>query len=131
MSYKPFKFTDNSVDSCQRFEQNVAAAFREQVTPSLPVQVVQFTASINSYSVKPSDVYLVVDSRGGPGKIVLPAPDRQTQAVAIKNAHPGGAVTIVQSDGKPMSGGASSFRLVASQSVRMVNTGKEWVSFGA
>jgi hypothetical protein len=123
------KATDENV---ARFQANVKAAFAEFTgAPSLPVQVVQSSASVTTYVVKPSDVYLVVNARGGPMKIVLPAPGGATQSVAIKNAYTGGAVSIVQSDGKPMGDGAASIGLPATESVRMVNDGKAWFSFGA
>lgn len=119
-------------ENVARFQANVKAAFAEFTgAPSLPVQVVQFGPSVTSYAVKPSDVYLIVNARLGPGKIVLPAPGGATQTVAIKNAYTGGAVTLAQSDGKAMGDGASTIVLPATESVRMVNDGKAWFSFGS
>lgn len=131
MPFKDFQITDNSVGLLQRFMQAVKAAFTElEKRPSLPVQTVQSSATVNTYLVKPSDVYLVVDAKGGPIKLVLAPPGGATQAVAIKNAFTGGAVSIVQGDGKVMGDGASSIGLPATESLTMVNTGKAWFSFG-
>ncbi len=121
------KATDENV---ARFQANVKAEFAALTgTPSLPVQPVQFTASVNTYAVKPSDVYLIVNAKGGAGKIILPAPGGATQAVAIKNAYAGFAVSVVQSDGKPMGDGAASIGLPATEAIQLVNDGKAWWRF--
>ncbi len=132
MSFKQIPDPNPDVQTLNRIQQNVAAAFRELESPAtLAVQVVQSSTSVNSYLVKPTDVYLVVDAKMGPIKIVLPAPDKQTQAVSIKNAFTGGAVSIVQSDGKVMGDGAASIGLPATESLKMLNTGKAWFRLGA
>jgi NAD(P)-dependent dehydrogenase (short-subunit alcohol dehydrogenase family) len=74
-------------ENVARFQANVKAEFTAlNTSPSLPVQTIQSTATVATYAVKPSDSYLVVNARGGPMKIVLPAPGGATQSVAIDEA---------------------------------------------
>ncbi len=127
--FKGIKVDKVDAQSFNRSEQNTQAAF-EELDQKLQLQVIQIasSASVNSYIVKPSDLYIVVDSSGGEMKIVLPSPLGPTQAVEIKNAK-GRTITVVQSDGKPMGDAAASIDIPVSGSMKMVNTGKAWYSF--
>lgn len=130
--FKPLVIQFADVATLQRFQQNVQSAFAELDKPvALPVQDVISSATINTYQVKPTDEFLVVDSRGGPIKIILPAPSRIAQAVEILNAYTGNAVSIVQSDGKAMGDGIAAIGLPAGESAKMVNSGKAWWRFAS
>ncbi len=130
MAYKAIKVEQLDVTSFNRSEQNTEQAFTDLATGAqLPVSLVSFSASINQYVVKSTDLYVVVNASGGAGKVVLPAPPGPTQAVWIKCAK-GRAITVVQSSGKAFGGGAAALPLDVSQSVLMVNTGTAWEAFG-
>lgn len=125
MAFKAIKAPKLDVETFNRSEQNTEQAFADLATNAqLPILQVSSGASISSYIVKPDDRYIVVNSSGGPMKIVLPKPPGPTQAVWIKCAK-GRAITIVQSDGK-----LTAIPLDVTQSRLMVNTGTTWESFG-
>lgn len=131
MSFKPLQITDNTKETIQRFQQNVGDAFRELGAPSsVPVLEVLSSATIAQYAVKPEDLYIVVNARGGPIKIVLPTPARSTQIVRILNAYNSGKVTIAQADGGVMGNLPAAFVLDGDTSATMVNTGRAWFRFG-
>jgi hypothetical protein len=129
--FKSIQVERADAETINRFQSNVSEAFTAlEASPSVPVQAVQFTATINSYAVKPTDLYLIVDSRGGPGKVVLPSPARATQVVSILNAYPPNAVSVVQANAGLLGNGASSIGLPALESAKMVCDGKRWFRFG-
>lgn len=128
----PFKQLDK--ETVGRFQQNVSLKFDDldALLAPLPVQLVQSSASVSSYLVKNTDNFIVVDSRGGPMKIVLTPPFGKTQTVSVKNAYQNSnTVSIVQSNGKPNGDGLAAVDVPKMTSVQMVNTGKAWFQFGA
>lgn len=128
--FKPLKPMQLDVAVFIRSEQNTEAAFQELIeNRQLPVLLVSSSASVTSYVVKPNDVFIVVDSSGGPMKIVLPSPPGATQAVSIKNAK-GRKITVVQSDGKVTGDGIAVIDLEVGASTQMVATTKAWFDFG-
>lgn len=130
-AFKVITVTTADPATLNRIQQNVADKFREDDAPvPLPVLEVQSSTSIASYTVTPSDQWIVVNSRGGPIKIVLPAPNRATQAVRILNAFVSNKVSIVQSDGKAMGNALAELVLDGDTSATMVCTGRAWYRFG-
>lgn len=126
--FKAIKVEKLDAASFNRSEQNTEAAFAELANDAeLPIANVKSSASVNSYIVKPTDLFVVVDSSAGPMKIVLPAAPGPTQVVSIKNMR-GRTITIAQSNAKPFDG-AASLQLEVSKSIQMVNTGTEWTAF--
>lgn len=126
-AFKRIQTTDANVNRLQSNVQEWTDQFSAPVTPV--VLPVIFTPTINSYLVKPTDAYIVVDARGGAGKIILPTPARATQTVAVKSQYDSNKVTIVQADGKTMGDGAASIDITSRGSAFMVNTGRAWVRF--
>lgn len=113
-----------------RIQQKVSVAFEKlEVKPQLPVSIVVSTGTVNTYQVTPSDKYLVVDSRGGPIKIVFPDV-RSTQSVIVLNAYQGGAVTIVRANANPFNNGAAVITLDYNKTIEAVNSAKGWFVFG-
>ena len=132
MSFESVQLRDPlKAEDVQRFQQNVSNEFSSLETPvAVPVQVVQWSASSPTYTVKPADVYIVVNSRPGPMKIVLPVPARATQSVQILNGFVGNKVTIVQSDAGALGNGLTLITLAAESTAHMVTDGKAWYRFG-
>ncbi len=129
MAYKALKVEKVDAATFNRSEQNTQTAFEDlSATPLVPVLVVTATQGLGQYQVKTSDVFVVVDARGGPMKIVLYPPSGITQVVSVLNAYSANKVTIAQSDGKQM--GGLSIMLESGKSIQMVNTGKGWFAFG-
>lgn len=128
--FKPLKVQALDADAFNRSEQNTEQAFQELIeNRQLPVLQVSSSASTTSYIVKPNDIFIVVDSSGGPMKIVLPSPPSATQAVSIKNAK-GRKITIVQSNAQVTGDGIAVIDLEVGASKQMVATTKAWFDFG-
>lgn len=113
-----------------RFQQKVKIAFQgREAKPVLPVRVVASTGVVNQYQVTPSDVYLIIDARGGPIRIVFPV-TKSTQSVIMLNAYQGGAVTLAKSDGKAFGNAPAVITLDYNKTTEMVNSVNGWFQFG-
>ena len=130
-TFKEIKDPQPDVPTLVRLQQNVSAWTRQFDVPALlPVQDVVSSASVSSYTVTAQDVFVVVDARGGPMKVVLPSPNRQRQAVAIMNAYGSAAVTIVQANGGKFWDGSGAIGLPGNTSANLVCNGRAWFRFG-
>lgn len=113
-----------------RFQQKVKIAFSAlEAKPVLSVRVVKSTAVIVKYDVTPSDVYLIVDTRSGPIKIVFPV-TRANQSVIVLNAYQGGAVTLTKSDASVFGNAPAVVTLDYNKTTEMVNSTGGWFQLG-
>lgn len=126
-AFKTISVNEASVDVVNRIQQNVATKFAElDEAPAVPVLDVMSSTNVRSYEVTPDNLYLVVNARGGPIRIVLPTPNRKTQSVSILNGYEtGNVVSVAQADGK-----FDPIQLAVGETAQMVCTGKTWVRFG-
>lgn len=130
-AFKVIQVDNNDAGTIRRIQENVSTKFAEIDSPTQTVVLpIVSSQTIKTYSVNPSDQYIVVDARGGPIKVVLPVPARATQVVAIKSGYNSNSVTIVQADGNPMGDGAASIDITKQGAAFMVNSGKAWWNFG-
>ena len=120
----------NDVGTLNRVFQAIATALNmTPVPPQVPVKVIKSTSSDSAYSVGPQDVYLPVDSRGGPMRVSLPVPSRATQAVYILKAYDSNSVAVVQANGKPFVNAPAVVTLSFNETAHMVNDGTNWYRF--
>jgi hypothetical protein len=129
-SFKVIQDPQPDAPTIVRFQQNVKTWTAQFDAPVVvPVLDVISSSGITQYTVKPDDAFLVVNARGGPIRIVLPAPNRQTQTVKIGNVYASNKVTVVQADGKAIGGGVPEITIPAEGAAEFVCNGRNWFRF--
>ncbi len=130
MPFRRIPITKLDRESVDRNLQKIEVWSDSLEQPSqIPVKPVTSQAQLNQYQVTNSDVYLIVDARNGPMKIVFPS-ITSNQVVNVLNAYGGHPVTVVRSNGKSFDNAPAVVTLENNESAKMVSNGKGWFRFG-
>ncbi len=115
-----------------RLQLNVATWARQFDAPtSVRVLDIVSSTSNKTYQANQSDAYIAVNARGGPMKIILPAPGKATMAVQVMNVYAtANPVTIAIASGVKFPDGAAEIALAPFSSASMVCNGSVWMRFG-